>query len=196
MIVALARELDRPRRTSVRARAILFAASIVLAVVLGVWAGGAVRPAPGPTAADATSVQRLDAARTRALTQLGAATTRAGQRNAALALADRYRAAARALPRRRAPLEAAARAYGTLAQDGATPAASHAVARAEARLQAALLRSPEARRPAIPPALPLVLLAIAVTGFLIGSRLPTTPKPQAPSPRPRPHTWDTPPPGI
>ncbi len=185
-------------------RPLIVVASVVLAIVAGVWAGDATSPSPDRSAAPA--LHALDVARVKARAQLYSATTIDGQHAAARELARVHRGAARTLPAQRAALETAARAYDRLAQ--APPAAFAAAAartdRAEAALAADLRRpAPDRDGPAVPPALPLLLLGVVAAIVAVATRRRTPPprpppatEPDAPPPQPRRLAWDTPPPGI
>jgi hypothetical protein len=172
-------------------RALVIAACIAAAAIAGALAGGLA--SPGRPQAPA-ALRALDPARVQARARLARASTRPEQVAAARGLAALYR---------RLPGQTnTARAYSALAAAETPPAYAAAAARvdaAEARVQAAL-QPPARRDPAVPPALPLVLLVSAAAGVFAATRLrrdePNEPAP-APAHEPRARVaWDTPPPEL
>jgi hypothetical protein len=177
-----------------------------IAAAAGVWAGGAVTSSPHAPAA----LTSLELARSQARGELDGATTAAAQDAAERRLARIHGDAANALPQQRGALLTAAGAYASLASatsPGAYATAKRAVDKAEARLAAAL-RTPAPGDPALPPALPLILLGSAAAGLAVSTRGRTTRTRSAdveaaagrdalPAPLPsHAPAWDTPPPGL
>ncbi len=155
-------------------RVLIVAVAAIAAIVAGIWAGGAVSPAPA-RGVDTGALTRFDAARGAARARLGAGTTPRLQRLAAKELSAVYRRAALTLPDQAISLHRAASAYDALGAASGPAAyadAARRVLHADAALAAALRRPAGAPgEPLIPPILPLVLLVSAAAGVAVSTRL-------------------------